>query len=986
MKPFVFFLLGMLFFNGVWGQGTRDTLGVALLIKDAKDLIGDDNKEALLKLDSAEKKILNTLGEASDLYGEILIWKGEASYFDKQPDKAFILYEKALKVKEKFWGIESNPVAKIYYTIGFRRLGEGNKKMGFEYLEIARLIWEKNLEFRGIGNCYYRMAVYCQFSELNYSDAVIFFQKSLEAKLKAYGPNSPNLASPYTGLADCYQGLGEIEKAIVNYQHGLKCIIEYSGIDEPSLIYIYYPLIDLYLRIGDRKKASEYQEKALSVYEILDKSTRGDLKSLETRIADIYAQQNKYDQAIQIYQNWIDDNLKVRPPDHMIFSRLFQKQAIFYFEKKDYKKAIDLLEKSIAINQDKRSLTFPEIITAYNILGDCYVKGNDYIRALLSYESALQVNGYNAGKFDEVISINNCSYSFTKKGEIYLLQYGKFKTQETLLSAKANFQSAMDAIHYQRSNVSIGKESIAANALPTLQSNILVNKLLFEETGNSEYFYHAFNTTEASRSLTLFESMRQTEALSFAGIPPDLLKTETDLRLQITNFEKRRFHLEVEENKPLNDSTLIFINTQLLELKNEYRALQSKFELEFPDYYRLKYDLETASLSEVQSHLQPNQTLLEYFTGDSAVYIFVVRRDHYQVVEVQKDFPLDSLVADFRKGIENEPENLSDQALDQYIQSAQALYRKLLAPVEDQITGSLLIVPDGVLGYLPFEALLSGRPGDVYNVSTYPVALKKYAISYCYSATLWQEMARKQHLQPARKAVLALAPFYKGTNTDLTGKLPQELEKLRQGSVSGATKIALRSVIRDLPESGMESYFVQHNWGGQCLIGSEATRAAFIAEAGNYRILHLATHGIAKKEVGSGEFSYLAFAPVSDTADYDPLYVRDLYNLRLNADLVTLSACETGIGELQRGEGVLSLARAFAYAGAKSIITTLWAADDASSKDLIEYFYLELKKGLPKDEALRNAKLWYLENGSKQKQDPFFWAGFIAIGDMSPLK
>ena len=113
--------------------------------------------------------------------------------------------------------------------------------------------------------------------------------------------------------------------------------------------------------------------------------------------------------------------------------------------------------------------------------------------------------------------------------------------------------------------------------------------------------------------------------------------------------------------------------------------------------------------------------------------------------------------------------------------------------------------------------------------------------------------------------------------------------------------------------------------------------------------------------------------------------MRDIYNLSLNADLVVLSACETGIGELKRGEGIISLARAFAYAGAKSIVTTLWSVDDARTKDLMVFFYRNLLQGMPKDEALARARSDYFEKYKGANAHPYFWAGFVGIGDMEGI-
>lgn len=157
----------------------------------------------------------------------------------------------------------------------------------------------------------------------------------------------------------------------------------------------------------------------------------------------------------------------------------------------------------------------------------------------------------------------------------------------------------------------------------------------------------------------------------------------------------------------------------------------------------------------------------------------------------------------------------------------------------------------------------------------------------------------------------------------------------------------------------------------------------FASLASGFRILHLATHGVADERVG--DYSYLAFASEADSIANELLYVRDLYNLQLNADMVVLSACQTALGRLQRGEGIISLARAFAYAGARSIVTTLWSVEDASTKTLMLAFYRHLQAGMPKDQALQQAKLEWIANAGYFKAHPYCWAGLIVIGDAKEI-
>ncbi|MBK6930668.1 MAG: CHAT domain-containing protein [Saprospirales bacterium] len=197
----------------------------------------------------------------------------------------------------------------------------------------------------------------------------------------------------------------------------------------------------------------------------------------------------------------------------------------------------------------------------------------------------------------------------------------------------------------------------------------------------------------------------------------------------------------------------------------------------------------------------------------------------------------------------------------------------------------------------------------------------------------------------------------------------------------------MRDSLAALRASGDEVAAIANLWKGKSVYRQAATLDAFRQLAPRYRILHLSTHGQADDR--NGDYAFLAFRVADEHDAYSKLYARDLYNLEINADLVVLSACETGTGKLQRGEGIVSLARAFAYSGAKSLITTLWKVNDTSTKDLMIRFYQYLKAGRPKDAALQLAKKDYLASrqaGGGAALHPFFWAGFIAIGDMEPLR
>ncbi|MBK6947917.1 MAG: CHAT domain-containing protein [Haliscomenobacter sp.] len=171
--------------------------------------------------------------------------------------------------------------------------------------------------------------------------------------------------------------------------------------------------------------------------------------------------------------------------------------------------------------------------------------------------------------------------------------------------------------------------------------------------------------------------------------------------------------------------------------------------------------------------------------------------------------------------------------------------------------------------------------------------------------------------------------------------------------------------------------------GGRQLKGREASLYNFLSLAPEYRVLHLATHG--KAAPGYEEFSYLAFTERPDNKDNEFLYARDLYSMELKCDLVVLSACETSVGAYRQGEGILGLGRGFFYAGAQSIMGTLWSVDDARTSSLVQRTFFYLRKGIPKDVALYRAKLDFLQEHAHDEAHPFYWSGLLLNGDTHPL-
>ncbi len=303
-----------------------------------------------------------------------------------------------------------------------------------------------------------------------------------------------------------------------------------------------------------------------------------------------------------------------------------------------------------------------------------------------------------------------------------------------------------------------------------------------------------------------------------------------------------------------------------------------------------------------------------------------------------------------------------------YALESHELYKILIEPLGlSKDYSNIIIIPDGVLGYLNFETLIKNKPDTTkVNYRNLDYLIRAYTLSYGYSGTvLFHRNISTSH----SKKLLAMAPVY-----DFGGN------EIANNSISIRD---LTNNLNSLDHIVEEVKRVNEIYKGQLFIGEEATEANFKANAHNFNILHFAMHTLVNDENPMN--SKLVFTLNNDTVEDGFLNTYEIYNLDLNAELAVLSACKTGVGKLSKGEGIMSLARGFLYAGVPGIVMTLWEVEDISSANVITGFYENLKKGLNKDVALRESKLSYLESANPLQSHPYFWAAYVQIGNNNPV-
>ncbi len=312
--------------------------------------------------------------------------------------------------------------------------------------------------------------------------------------------------------------------------------------------------------------------------------------------------------------------------------------------------------------------------------------------------------------------------------------------------------------------------------------------------------------------------------------------------------------------------------------------------------------------------------------------------------------------------------NYSKKDFINFVGASRSLCSLLIDPVNKLIRNKrLIIIPDGELAYLSYDILLTSMPDtSQQNYRDLPYLIKDHPIDYSSSSTILfsNDLYNRPH---KAHNLIAFAPSYN----------PKSLT--RGASVSTINKPIL------LPIPGVEDEVkgILKIFNGQEYLNQDASETTFKKYAGNYEVLHLAMHTIIDDH--NPMYSKLVFNNEKDTLNDGYLNTYELFNLNLNGHLAVLSACNTGSGKLEKGEGVISLARGFIHAGIPSIVMTLWEVEDHSSANLMISFYKYLSEGKSIDIALQKAKLDYLNSSDMVKSHPYYWAAYVNIGKSSSI-
>lgn len=573
-----------------------------------------------------------------------------------------------------------------------------------------------------------------------------------------------------------------------------------------------------------------------------------------------------------------------------------------------------------------------------------------------------------------------------ERGKVYQNWYKQDPTKiENLKNAYDSYKAASELIKLIRMDYK-SKESklhLAEKAKNTYLGSLATGLQLNRVVPDSLLVRELFHISESGKAAILYENFHISKIKSYSGLADSLLDLEKRLTLDLTFYENQLLQ-EKQRGKQADSTKIDMLTERRFDLKRELDALVERFEKENPRYFNLKYQTKIASVQNVQDALDPQTTLLEYFVSDSSIYFFTITKNRFDLTLASSEPGLEQSIHDLKAAIVKED-------YTHYVERAHHLWKFLIEPVKHLLTTeNLLIVPDGVLHAVPFAALLTkeiDHQNTFKDYTSLPYLKNKFAISYAYSATLMIETKTTTNEVP-QNYYLAFAPvFPKGLPSNTRGMafVKKNYSPDSTMEVPRTQLLSTRDEVLGIQRVFKKSFGA---WGRfeDWLVGK--TKIYFENEANEqrvksgdlqkYRYVHFATHGFANES--TPELSGLVFMPDSTSMEDDVLHLNEVYNLALNAELVALSACETGVGKVAMGEGMISLARGFFYAGARNLLVSQWQVNDQSTSQLMIKFYEEMLSGKSKAASLNAAQNYLIRAYPNAYSAPFYWAPYVIIG------
>lgn len=837
--------------------------------------------------------------------------------------------------------------------------------------------------------CYYE----CQFLFNNEKRALSFLDSALQ---KAWRQPRTAAEAEAFSLIQAGRGfylfsLGNILGAIQAQEAGLFFYKKYQFRDFDALEYFYKPLIANYTRLGDNEKARVIFQMAIKGDPSHGKDAA--LAGLYNNIGLTYWNEGDNKTAISYYRqglnctgaepekiallqsslavslletghlkeadNWLNkaiSSLEILPlhddnretvTDYL--SGAYLTKARLLRHQNRIAEAIPYLQRALATGLKARaSKSHRDIAKIWIEFGALYLQTNKPDKAIDAFNQAINaviptVKAQSPGDLppaNQLYEENAIYEALEGKADALLLKYTGSRDRQWLKTALQCHQLAAQAELLLRRSLQYesSKLGVLSQSRQRTEKAIRTAWELYRLTGSDEYLYKAWAFAEQAKAVLLLEAIQQNYFQNEQANGDPLFDTARRLRLQLAYFERE---LLLQPASPLRAEWQLQRNSILDQLAATERRITQQYPAR--EAYRRQTDTFSGTAISGICATLPGYAVVEFFIGENHLYVFS-QSPTGKTNWLQLASP-DSLGAQTQALLAMMQSRTAMHMPGPFLTLAHQIYTQTLqpalAPFESKFD-KLLIIPDGWMAFLPFESLSTTPPGAL-SWERAPFLLKKYPVHYAFSLSVME--GQRRLTSGASRNLLHLAPRFRHKQRNLT--------PLLGGS-------------QEAPNAGL------------VLLDDRAGFEALSQQAPLYRIIHLSTHA------GVDSAGLLPRVELFDRAAYLP----DIYALQLQADLVVLSACQTALGQFQAGEGVMSLSRAFAYAGAKGLVASLWTINEAATAQILHQMYIHLASGKSKPLSLHQAKIDYLSdpNVPTFKKSPYYWAALTYAGDNGTVK
>jgi len=811
------------------------------------------------------------------------------------------------------------------------------------------------------------------------------------------GKISRNVANLYQSIGGAYRLMFDFSNALNYLEESYNYFLIQENISKEELAGYAFNIAEAFYTSNQYTKAiqiiNQYKEIAdfenrISYYEILSfiQLENGNLLSAKRNYEEVLSLSEKGYKANSIY-----------------IAHLYLNYSNILISLKDFNLAQNYLSKAFAIIKETEPI-FGETIAEYYRVSAVFATNkpiesnnklefNKHLKHNLTEEIDWYKKGLAALRYpenfsidhlddiDDVISLMSCidflkliGDSYSDLAEIENSDYSTDKLT-ALSNAIINYQTVSILIQKSRKELYSDESKIQLSELEN-STFYKLTKACYDTyclTNDSSYIELAFQSSEQTKSSAVYDKISSDLAKENSLIPDTTVEKLNLLNSTITFYNERIF--EENNSRYPDDSLLSEYGTKVLDADVKRIAFIKNLERDFPDYYELKYSSSSLSIKEIQSKMSEDEILIEYVFNETqesdenpTLHYFLIQKNNVEFQEIIID-------RNFEKNIQSLFSFLSDKDFLNiknaesvaFCKSSNYLYNKLLNPLKESLAHKkITIIPDGKINYIPFDALIESIPDTtkLIQFNRLDYCIKKYNFNYSNSANLlfkFKAPATKFNIK-----TIAFAPEYNNETFPVGPEKQLALAPLPgvQKEVDNIAKLVKTSIFK----------------------GIDASEKNFRKNVESFDILHLAMHAFINDSLP--KYSRLAFSQNPQDEEFISegwINTADIYNLNLNAKLTVLSACNTGIGQLKKGEGIMSLARGFQYAGCPAIIMSLWEVEDNAGTKIMSSFYKNFKSGKAKDESLREAKLEYLKSANSRQAHPHYWLSFVSIGDNSPL-